>query len=202
MKTFKTLLLTLAIVVASISAQAANEPLEAQIDVVRTDDGRVLLTSKIPTDECLAQAQADINLLLPHATSLAGAPIDVTPPADVYAGQLGLPDSLAVWNGGKPSHGSIEIFNDFCKQPPADQRATIAHELGHAVDHLVFTGRPFEDDYSKTWADRRGEIAATAWAVAIYQRAGLPVDELESHFSRWPNAYWIAVQAYLASHSN
>lgn len=215
MKTFKTFLLTLVIAVASIPAQAANEPLEARISVVKTEDGRILLSSQIPTDECLAQAKAYINLLLPHAVSLAGAPIDVAAPDNVFAGQLGLPEeSLAVWNGGMPGHGAIAIFNDFCRQSTADQRVTIAHELGHAIDGIV---RPAPrgcsglgcrawnanaaafDDSSQPWETRRGEVAATAWALSIYRQAGLPISELESHFGHRSHDYWAAVQSYSTS---
>lgn len=207
---------TAAVVVDAHASNAVNEPLEAKIDVVRTEDGRILLTSKAPTDECLAQAQAHINLLLPHASLLAGVPINVTAPDSVPSGQLGLEDSLAAWNGGMPGVGRIVIFTDFCRQGTADQRVTIAHELGHAIDGIV---RPAPracsglgcrawnadaaafDDSSQPWETRRAEIAATAWALAIYQRAGLPVAELESHFSRRPNGYWVAVQVYPTSHS-
>lgn len=205
-----------AVVVDAHASTAVNEPLEARIEVVKTEDGRVLLTSKIPTDECVAQAQAHINLLLPHASLLAGVPINVTAPDNVPSGQLGLEDSLAAWNGGTPGVGRIVIFTDFCRQQSADQRATIAHELGHAIDGVVRQAPPacsgvgcFSinasaaafDDSSQPWETRRGEIAATAWALAIYQRADLPTSELESHFGHRAHDYWVAVQSYSTSHS-
>ena len=49
---------------------AANEPLEDDVVVHRTVDGRVILTSTSSIGACLARAKIYMDELLPHADAL------------------------------------------------------------------------------------------------------------------------------------
>lgn len=151
-------------------ASAANEPLEDDVVVHRTVDGRVILTSTSPIGACLARAKIYMDELLPHADALAGLHINVMELSAVYQYQLGESEpAVARWHGWAPGEGNISIFNDFCRQSSADQRQTIAHELGHAVDAIRGPARRSAAD--KPWAERPQEIAASAWAKQIIERA-------------------------------
>lgn len=141
---------------------------------------------------CVDQARTYITDLLPHAYALVGVKLDVKSPNSIEVGAHTL-QLRASWREDRPGHGSIVIYPDFCTDFPYFQRATIAHELGHAIDNLVFTGTA--DVPGKPWRTRRAEIAATAWALSIYRHAELNVLDLEGEFSDF-STYWAAVQSY------
>lgn len=217
---FKKILVLIAIALPGIAlAGAANEPFSSaeKLSVTKTLDGRIILrggpSAADQSAACAGQAKTYINDLLPQAEALAGQKIDVEVPDDAITARVGTDeDPLAIWNAREPGRGSITIFTDFCRQGAADQRATTAHELGHAIDGIVrpaptpcgsgFGCRAANtvaaafDDSARPWEARRGEIAATAWALAIYRRAGLPVGEIEAHFAHRTHDYWPAVQSY------
>lgn len=142
---------------------------------------------------CVDQAKTYITDLLPHVEALVGVKLDVKSPISIEVGAHTL-QLLASWREDRPGHGSIVIYPDFCTDFPHFQRATIAHELGHAIDNLVFTGTA--DVPGKPWKTRRAEIAATAWALSVYRHAGLNVLDLEAQFSGFSANYWAAVQSY------
>jgi len=152
-------------------ANAANEPLEDDVVVHRTVDGRIVLTSTSPIGACLARAKIYIDELHPHADALAGRHINVEELSAVYQYQLGESEpAVARWHGGAPGEGSISVFNDFCRQSSADQRQTIAHVLGHAVDAIhVPARRSAVGDMQRPWPERSHEIAANAWAKQIIE---------------------------------
>jgi hypothetical protein len=152
-------------------ASAANEPLEDDVVVHRTVDGRVILTSTSPIGACLARAKIYMDELLPHADALAGLHINVAELSAVYQYQLGESEpAVARWHGWAPGEGNISIFNDFCRLSSADQRQAIAHEFGHAVDAIRMPARrSAASDKQRPWAERPQEIAASAWAKQIIE---------------------------------
>lgn len=181
---------------ASGAMAGANEPLAEKIEVFKTKDGHIILVSTGVEAECIAQAKTYIDMLLPHAQALAGEKIEVSQPDGVFAGRIGASeDAIAEWQSVEPGHGSIVLYNDFCRLSALERRVVIAHELGHSVDAIR---RPaISNDSAWPWGERQGEIAATAWAHKIYQSAHLPGSEIALHYSGQV-AYLANVQSYSA----
>lgn len=152
--------------------------------------------------DCLTKTNAYIKQLLPTAEELAGKKIVVTVNDEVLQSSDEPDDNstrrvVAAWNSIEPGRGSISLYTRYCKQSDAKQLATIAHEIGHQIDDLVFTGR--DNDGNAPWELRRCEIAASAWAIRIYKSIGLPVSDLRSAYHKSFSDYWDSVLSYQAA---
>lgn len=141
-------------------------------------------------ERCLNAAKTLIGELLPYASLVAGVEVTAHPPTKITFYSHHMADFH--YPLAERRNDDILVYSDFCDRSRGEQRAIIAHEIAH-TEKLT----PIATDTNKvTWAKRRQEIAATAWAIAMYRVAGLPLHELEVTYFNKPHGYWEAVQSY------
>lgn len=142
-------------------------------------------------ESCISAARADIEELLPYASLVAGSAITVKPPEKVTF--YGHPIEVLHYPLAEWRDGAIIIYSDFCDRSSGEQRAILAHEIAHSK---TLTPPEAPGAATQPWAKRQDEIAATAWAIAMYRVAGLPLAGLELAYFNKPHGYWAAVQSY------
>lgn len=203
--------LILSLALSAVAATAVAGQFDQQnVSVTKSADGRILMSASEPAEDCVKPVADYVAELLPHASALAGIQIDVGLPSaaasrtDQSGGTRTANDTLAQWHEQGDGTGALTVFTSFCQLPVPQQRAVIAHELGHAVDHVRHPApsnpiaAQFNDSH-RPWAERRSEIAATAWARKIYERAGLNVAEFDGYFTSTHSLnYFGAVAKYQA----